>query len=61
MGVCGRVKLIQRQADPDNCVKTFEEYEDYLPPKGHRAGHIFDKQRAALEIREQLDTVKGHL
>ncbi|KFY18822.1 hypothetical protein V491_04688 [Pseudogymnoascus sp. VKM F-3775] len=48
-------------ADPDNCVKTFEEYEDYLPPKGHRAGHIFDKQRAAAEIRGQLDTVKGHL
>lgn len=49
------------KADPDNCVKTFEEYEDYLPPKGHRAGHIFDKQRAAAEIRGQLDTVKGHL
>ncbi|ELR04078.1 hypothetical protein GMDG_06580 [Pseudogymnoascus destructans 20631-21] len=48
-------------ADPDNCVKTFEEYENYLPPKGNRAGHIFDKQRAATEIREQLDTVKGHL
>ncbi|OBT70612.1 hypothetical protein VF21_10240, partial [Pseudogymnoascus sp. 05NY08] len=48
-------------ADPDNCVKTFEEYENYLPPKGHPAGHIFDTQRAATEIREQLDTVKGHL
>ncbi|RDW69315.1 hypothetical protein BP6252_08335 [Coleophoma cylindrospora] len=48
-------------ADPDDHVKTFEDYDRFLPPKGVKAGHIYDKMIPANEIRHKLDQIKGHL
>ncbi|TGJ83625.1 hypothetical protein E0Z10_g5143 [Xylaria hypoxylon] len=48
-------------ADPDDYVKTFDEYNLYLPPKGVKAGHIFDRFLPQEDIRSKLDQVKGHL
>lgn len=48
-------------ADPDNHVKSFEDYDTFLPPKGVKAGHIFDRFIPAADIRKKLDEVKGHL
>ncbi|KAJ2905464.1 hypothetical protein MKZ38_005340 [Zalerion maritima] len=48
-------------ADPDDHVTNFEEYDHFLPPKGVKAGHIFDRMMPAADIRSKLDKVKGHL
>ncbi|KXX82091.1 Phospholipase D1 [Madurella mycetomatis] len=48
-------------ADPDDHVKTFEEYNWYMPAKGVSAGHIFDRMIPPEEVRQKMDKVKGHL
>ncbi|KND88465.1 Phospholipase D1 [Tolypocladium ophioglossoides CBS 100239] len=48
-------------ADPDNHIKTFEDYDRYLPPRGVKAGHIYDQFMPPEEAREKLDQIKGHL
>ncbi|TGO63102.1 hypothetical protein BCON_0015g00310 [Botryotinia convoluta] len=48
-------------ADPDNFVKTFDDYDKFLPPKGIRSGHIYDRMIPPQEIRQKLDQIKGHL
>ncbi|OIW32025.1 phospholipase D/nuclease [Coniochaeta ligniaria NRRL 30616] len=56
--------LVYRQlfhADPDDHVKTFDDYNTFSPPKGVKAGHIFDRMIPPDEIRKKLDKVKGHL
>ncbi|KAI0967249.1 phospholipase D/nuclease [Xylaria arbuscula] len=48
-------------ADPDDFAKTFDDYNLYLPPKGVKPGHIFDRFIPQEDIRAKLDEVKGHL
>ncbi|KAK4553643.1 hypothetical protein LTR86_009141 [Recurvomyces mirabilis] len=49
-------------ADPDDHVKTFEEYDHFLGAKGSRkAGHLFDPYQPVDIVRKELDRVKGHL
>ncbi|KAH7327927.1 putative phospholipase PldA [Stachybotrys elegans] len=48
-------------ADPDDHIKTFEDYDRYLPPRGVKAGHIFDQFMPPEDVREKLDKIKGHL
>ncbi|KAG0646370.1 Phospholipase D1 [Hyphodiscus hymeniophilus] len=48
-------------ADPDDFVKTFDDYDRFLPPKGVKAGHIYDRMIPPQEIRQKLDQIKGHL
>ncbi|OTB01078.1 hypothetical protein M426DRAFT_323732 [Hypoxylon sp. CI-4A] len=48
-------------ADPDDHVKTFDDYNTFLPPKGVKAGHIFDRFLPPEDIRKKLDEIKGHL
>ncbi|AEO67151.1 uncharacterized protein THITE_2115977 [Thermothielavioides terrestris NRRL 8126] len=48
-------------ADPDDHVKTFDDYNGYLPAKGVKAGHVFDRMFPPDEVRQKLDTVRGHL
>jgi phospholipase D1/2 len=48
-------------ADPDDNVKNFEDYNKFLPPKGTKSGHIYDKMIPPDEIRAKLDQIKGHL
>lgn len=42
-------------------VKTFEDYDRYLPPSGVKPGHIFDQYMPPEEVREKLDQIRGHL
>ncbi|KAG9244055.1 hypothetical protein BJ878DRAFT_422221 [Calycina marina] len=48
-------------ADPDDFVKTFDDYDKFLPAKGIKSGHIYDRMLPAKEIRAKLDQIKGHL
>ncbi|KAI0198117.1 phospholipase D/nuclease [Astrocystis sublimbata] len=48
-------------ADPDDYVKTFDDYNTFLPPKEVPAGHIFDRFMPTADIRQKLDQIKGHL
>jgi phospholipase D1/2 len=42
-------------------VKNFDDYDKFLPPKGTKSGHIYDKMIPPNEIRAKLDEIKGHL
>lgn len=42
-------------------VKTFEDYDRYLPPKGVKAGHVFDQFLPPDDIRQKLAQIQGHL
>lgn len=53
--------LISLLADPDNYVKNFDDYDKYLPAKGQKAGHIYNRFTSAADIRAKLDTIQGHL
>ncbi|KAK8043062.1 phospholipase [Apiospora phragmitis] len=46
-------------ADPDDHVKTFKDYDTFLPPKGVKAGHIFDRFLPPEDVRAKLDQIKG--
>lgn len=48
------------RADPDDNIKTFEDYEQFFP-RGAKQGHLFDPYLPAAEVREKLDRIKGHL
>ncbi|KAK3502387.1 hypothetical protein B0T13DRAFT_394370 [Neurospora crassa] len=48
-------------ADPDDHVKTFDEYNAFLPAKGVKPGHIFDRYMPPEDARKKLSQVKGHL
>ncbi|EME48297.1 hypothetical protein DOTSEDRAFT_168035 [Dothistroma septosporum NZE10] len=49
-------------ADPDDNVKTFEDYDKFLGAKGSRkAGHVYDMFQPVEVVRTELDKVKGHL
>ncbi|KAL4784056.1 hypothetical protein BJX76DRAFT_328174 [Aspergillus varians] len=49
------------RTDPDNNVKTFEEYDSYRPKDGCKLGHLYDPFVPVKEVREKLDKIKGHL
>ncbi|KAL2130596.1 hypothetical protein VTI74DRAFT_6195 [Chaetomium olivicolor] len=48
-------------ADPDDHVKNFDDYNGYMPSKGVKPGHIFDRMIPPEEVRQKLDKIKGHL
>ncbi|TWU75532.1 hypothetical protein ED733_005928 [Metarhizium rileyi] len=48
-------------ADPDDHIKTFDDYDRYLPPKGVKQGHIYDQFMPPEEARHKLSQVRGHL
>ncbi|KAL6861094.1 phospholipase D/nuclease [Trichoderma novae-zelandiae] len=48
-------------ADPDNHIKTFDDYDRYLPPRGVKSGHIFDQFMPPEEAKKKLAQIKGHL
>ncbi|KAI1066624.1 hypothetical protein LB507_011099 [Fusarium sp. FIESC RH6] len=48
-------------ADPDDHIKTFEDYDQYLPPKGVKAGHIFDLFQFPNDVKDKLAQIQGHL
>ncbi|KAF2089500.1 putative phospholipase PldA [Saccharata proteae CBS 121410] len=52
-------------ADPDDNIKTFEDYAKFLPQSNskdqHKQGHLYDPHRDVREVRATLDKIKGHL
>lgn len=48
------------RADPDDNIKTFEDYDKFLP-RGLKDGHLFDLFQPVKDVREKLDKIKGHL
>lgn len=49
------------RADPDDNIKTFEEYDQFAPRKTIKQGHLHDPFLPVNIVRENLDKVKGHL
>jgi len=49
------------RADPDDNIRTFEDYNKFLPEHGYKQGHIIDQYKPGKEVREKLDQIKGHL
>ncbi|KAJ5722756.1 Phospholipase D/Transphosphatidylase [Penicillium malachiteum] len=49
------------RADPDDHIRTFEDYDDFYPRGSRKQGHLFDPYMPAAEVREKLDRIKGHL
>lgn len=50
------------RADPDDNIRSFKDYENFLPPSSDRKqGHLYDKYASNKEIRAKLDQIRGHL
>ncbi|KAF4969511.1 hypothetical protein FZEAL_10221, partial [Fusarium zealandicum] len=48
-------------ADPDDNIRNFDDYDSFLPPRGVKAGHVFDQYVDASEVKAKLNKIKGHL
>jgi phospholipase D1/2 len=48
------------RADPDENIRTFEDYDTFCP-RSTKQGHLFDPYMPAAEVRQKLDRIKGHL
>ena len=49
-------------ADPDDNIKTFEDYKSFIPKEsGNKQGHLHDKYMPAETVRAELDKIRGHL
>ena len=48
-------------ADPDDNIKTFEDYDRFMPKDTHKSGHLFDPYQPVDNVRRELDKIKGHL
>lgn len=49
------------RADPDDNIKTFNDY-DYFSPRGYiKQGHLHDPFLPIKFVKEQLERIKGHL
>ena len=46
-------------ADPDDHIKTFDDYDKFLPKQGHMAGHLFDIYQPVENVRMELERIKG--
>jgi phospholipase D1/2 len=49
------------RADPDDSIRTFDDYKEFLPNEHHKQGHIFDLTMSVEEVKKELDNVRGHL
>lgn len=48
-------------ADPDNNIKTFNDYQNFLPRGDRKAGHLYNEYMPVDEVRKGLDKIRGHL
>jgi phospholipase D1/2 len=48
-------------ADPDDNIKTFEDYDHFMPKDSYKSGHLFDPYQPVDHVRQELDKIKGHL
>ena len=50
------------RADPDDNIKTFEQYNAFMPDKSQwKQGHLADPFVPVDEVKKKLDKVRGHL
>lgn len=49
------------RADPDDHIKSFEDYDSFAPKKSIKQGHLHDKFMPVEEVRKKLDQIRGHL
>ncbi|RMZ84242.1 hypothetical protein DV738_g827, partial [Chaetothyriales sp. CBS 135597] len=49
------------RADPDNDIKTWTDYDSFVPRNSTSQGHLHDPYMPAKQVREQLDKIRGHL
>ncbi|KAI9749674.1 MAG: hypothetical protein M1835_001510, partial [Candelina submexicana] len=49
------------RADPDDHIKTFDDYQAFLPKNNIKQGHLHDPYMPVQEVRQKLDQIKGHL
>jgi phospholipase D1/2 len=49
------------RADPDDNIKTWEDYDTFSPRKTVKQGHIHDPYVPVKELRAKLDQIRGHL
>ncbi|KAL2352581.1 hypothetical protein BJ546DRAFT_1028392 [Cryomyces antarcticus] len=48
-------------ADPDDHIRTFEDYQNFLPRGDRKQGHLYDPYMPVNDVRRTLDRIKGHL
>ena len=48
-------------ADPDDHIRTFEDYDRFMPKGNYKSGHLFDPYQPVDNVRQELDKIKGHL
>jgi phospholipase D1/2 len=48
-------------ADPDDSIRNFDDYKNFLPPGEHKQGHLFDMNMSIKEVKQELDKIRGHL
>lgn len=48
-------------ADPDDNIKTWEDYDHFMPKNTHKAGHLYDPYQPVDHVRQELDKIRGHL
>lgn len=49
------------RADPDDNIKSFEDYNSFAPKESVKQGHLHDKYMPVEEVRKKLDQIRGHL
>ncbi|KAG9979357.1 hypothetical protein KCU78_g13467, partial [Aureobasidium melanogenum] len=48
-------------ADPDDNIRTFEDYQNFLPRNDMKQGHLYNKYMPDDEVKRALDKIRGHL
>jgi phospholipase D1/2 len=49
------------RADPDDNIKTFDDYDQFAPRRSIKQGHLHDPFLPVSTVRQNLDKIKGHL
>lgn len=49
------------RADPDDNIRTFEEFDNFRPRGKIKQGHLHDPYVPVEDVKKKLDQVRGHL
>jgi phospholipase D1/2 len=49
------------RADPDENIRTWDDYDSFAPRKTIKQGHLHDPYMPADKVRAELDKIRGHL
>jgi phospholipase D1/2 len=45
-------------ADPDDNIRTFEDYQNFLPRNDTKQGHLYNKYMPDDEVKRALDKIR---